>query len=86
MINGWSTLMLASQSGHTEVVNLLHKNGAQVDLQDNNGFSPLIIACQNGHTEAVKLLIEHGAQVDLQNDSGSALIAASEDGNVKLLK
>ena len=31
---GWTALMLASHSGHTDVVQLLLTSGAQVDLQD----------------------------------------------------
>ena len=32
--DGWSALMLASDSGHTEVVQLLLSSGAKVDLQN----------------------------------------------------
>ena len=31
--DGWSALMLASDSGHTDVVKLLLSSGAKVDLQ-----------------------------------------------------
>ena len=31
---GWTALMLASDSGHTDVVQLFLSTGAQVDLQD----------------------------------------------------
>ena len=32
--DGWTALMLASDSGHTDMVQLLLSSGAQVDLQD----------------------------------------------------
>ena len=32
---GWSSLMVASQNGHVEVVDKLLQHGATVDLQDN---------------------------------------------------
>ena len=32
--DGWSALMLASDSGHTDVVQLLLCSGAKVDLQN----------------------------------------------------
>ena len=35
MNDGWATLIVTSQTGHTEVVKLLHEYGAQVDLQGN---------------------------------------------------
>ena len=31
---GWTALMMASESGHTAVVQLLLSSGAQLDLQD----------------------------------------------------
>ena len=35
--NGWTALMLASSSGHTDVVHALLSGGAQPDLQDEVG-------------------------------------------------
>ena len=32
--NGWSSLMLASENGHVEVVDKLLQHGATVDLKD----------------------------------------------------
>ena len=32
--NGWTALMLASDSGHTDIVQLLLSSGAKVDLQN----------------------------------------------------
>ena len=36
---GWSSLTLASQNGHVEVVDKLLQHGARVDLQDEVGFT-----------------------------------------------
>ncbi len=58
--------MIASQKGHSEVVTILLKNGAQVNLQENDGWSALMMSCHNGHAEVVKLLLEKGVQVNLQ--------------------
>ena len=32
--NNWTALMIASQNGHVEVVNILLQNGAHVDVQE----------------------------------------------------
>ena len=32
---GWSSLMIASQNGHTETVAVLLQNGAEIDMQEN---------------------------------------------------
>ena len=78
---GKSALMIASLNGKLEVVKLLLKNGAQVDLQDGGGWSALMCASVEGHAEVTKVLLEKGAQVDLKNNIGwSALMFASKHG------
>ena len=50
--DGWTALMLASDSGHTDVVQLLLSSGAQVDLQDEvrHSINLLIIHKTDGRT------------------------------------
>ena len=50
--DGWTALMLASDSGHTDVVQLLLSSGAQVDLQDEvrHNINFLIVHKTDGHT------------------------------------
>ena len=83
----WSPLMMASDKGHTDVVQLLLERGAQVDLQNNVGLTALIWASDKGHTDIVKLLLERGAQIDLQNnDEWTALMMASSCGQTEIVK
>ncbi len=42
--SGSSAIVEASRNGHVNVVELLSRNGAQVDLQKSNGWSALMIA------------------------------------------
>ena len=65
--NGRTALMIASQEGHCEIVRLLLRRGAQVDLQDSKGWSALMLACRAGHCEVAAILLESGADVDLQS-------------------
>ena len=37
--DGWSSLMVASQNGHVEVVDKLLQHGARADLQKEVGFT-----------------------------------------------
>ncbi len=37
-LNGNSALMFASQNGHLEVAKMLLKNGAKVNMQDQNAW------------------------------------------------
>ncbi len=48
---GWSSLMLTSSNGDSEVVKLLLDSGAQVDLQNNVGRSYLRVASSNGDSD-----------------------------------
>ena len=59
--DGRSSLMLASRSGHTEIVQLLLEARADKDFTDNRGITGLMLACQQGHVEVVSLLLESGA-------------------------
>ena len=80
-----SSLYVASQEGHVEVVKLLISNGANVnDKRTDGGTSALYAASQEGHVEVVELLITNGANVnDKTTDDGtSSIIAASDQGHV----
>lgn len=54
----WSPLHIATEQGHTRVVELLLNNKADFNKCICNGESPLMVACSNDHTEIVKLLLE----------------------------
>ena len=51
----WAPLMIASFNGNVQLVELLMKQRAQVDVQNSGGWSALMVASQNGLTEVVKL-------------------------------
>ena len=53
--------MLASETGHIDVVRLLLENGADVDSHHNGGWTALMPASQNGHLEVVHLLLQNRA-------------------------
>ncbi len=54
---GNTPLMIASWSGFKEIAEMLIKEGACLNQQDNNGYTPLIKACIKNHPEIVELLI-----------------------------
>ena len=57
--------ILASFKGHTKIVELLIKNGANMNIADKDGYTPLHMASRNGHLDTTRLLLENGA--DLKN-------------------
>ena len=59
--SGTTSLYIACQEGHGEVVTVLLGAGAAVDKVGNAGVTPLHMACHEGHVECTQLLSSHGA-------------------------
>ncbi|MEM7260401.1 MAG: ankyrin repeat domain-containing protein [Planctomycetota bacterium] len=70
--SGMTPLMLAANSGHTEVVRLLMSAGSDVHLAASDGASALHWAASRGHEEIAALLIDGGADVNRRRDSGQS--------------
>jgi len=58
--NGQTALHLVACDGHANVIHVLIKNGASVNLIDNLQQTALSLAVQEGHLEAMNLLIDCG--------------------------
>jgi len=85
--DGSSPLICASQNGNLIIVQLLFKNGVNVNGKRNDGATALICASQNGHLDIVQLLLHNDANVNIQLDDGTtALICASQNGHHKIVK
>lgn len=86
--NYWTPLTLAagidteiSQPKRNDTVQLLIKNGADINLWKKNGASPLYIACIKGHDSIVKILLSQGASINsYSQDGGSLLCKACQEG------
>ncbi|XP_067676346.1 serine/threonine-protein phosphatase 6 regulatory ankyrin repeat subunit A-like [Haliotis asinina] len=70
-INSWGNnkktpIMVAGRSGHTEVIRLLVKNGADLSLRDAHGDNILYYACLGGHVEVVKYVVSKN-RVDINS-------------------
>jgi ankyrin repeat protein len=58
-------LNLAAYLGSAPLAELLLKDGANPDLQDDTGFTPLNTAAEHGHIEVMRRLLTHGANPNL---------------------
>jgi ankyrin repeat protein len=58
----------AAAAGHSQIVDLLIRAGANVNLINNSGFTPIASAAHAGYGEIVQLLISAGA--DIQAPAG----------------
>ena len=85
--NGSTPFYIACQNGYHEIVEILLKNNANINMKYIERFTPLYVACRNGHLNVVKQLILHGADLNAQDetDGSTPLYVASQRGHyVKL--
>jgi len=83
--DGLSALSEAAREGFTSVVDLLIRNGADVNLAFADGRTPLYCAAKNGHSDIVALLIAHGVNVNAEAKGRTALQAARKSGNQNIV-
>jgi ankyrin repeat protein len=78
----------AAMAGQTELVNLLIKEGAVVNLLDGLGFAPLHVASGNGHVETADILMENGANIEIPDIYGQTPLfhAANYSGHTTITK
>ncbi|XP_059153195.1 ankyrin-2-like [Physella acuta] len=85
--NGQSPLLVASEQGHLDIVKILLKNQARVDIFDEHGKTALHLAAENGHEQVADMLLYHKAFVNAKSKHGlTPLHLASSNGNVALVK
>jgi len=75
--DGITPLLMGSMNGHSEVVEFLLANGANVNQASNYGETPLFTSSCRGHQEVVKLLLANGARVDQADNFGSTPLSMS---------
>ncbi|RLN72233.1 hypothetical protein BBJ28_00000522 [Nothophytophthora sp. Chile5] len=72
--NGFAPLLLAASLGNIDLVQLLLRFGADVNLETSRGRTPLAEACMAQDPVTVKLLIENRANVSHTNRQGRNLL------------
>ena len=67
-------IFVASAMANEKIVQILIKNGADVNSVSLQGDSPLIRACQNRQLKTMRVLIENGSDVNFKGYYGNAPI------------
>lgn len=57
-------LVSAAAAGHTDVINVLHEHGAEIDAIDSPSGTALMAAVAKGHYEVVEFLLQRGANIN----------------------
>lgn len=84
-MGGFTSLHIAAEGGHFEIVNFLLKNNANVNARTDQENTPLHSAAINGHLEVVNALILKGANVNARVlDGCTALHHALERGHEEI--
>lgn len=87
--DGFPPLGLAAFLGHTEVVELLLRHGAAVNLASHNAqrVMPLHSAVAGQHLLIANILLEHGAEVNApQADAFTPLHGAAQNGQLEMVQ
>ena len=76
----WTPLMTAAAAGNERVMDVLLRNGASWERQNEDGEAPLHLALKNGHVPCVALLLERNCDPNVRTSSGATpLIVAGHD-------
>lgn len=84
---GRTSLHLAAENDHVEIVEVLLACGANTEAASDGYWTPLLNAAQNGHDKVVDLLLGANAEVNARTSSGmTALHWAAENGHLKVVQ
>src|SRR6185369_5006950 len=76
---GFTPLLYAARENCTACVDVLLKNGADVDLADPDGVSPLLVAIMNANWDLARQLILAGADVNQWDTFGESPLFMAVD-------
>ena len=80
-IGGATALHIACREQNFEIVEILIKNKANINLQDNEGWTPLMRASLSGDEKIIKLLIKKGAIINYKNKFSESAIFHTAQAN-----
>ena len=80
-------LVAALHNRHWQVAELLHRNGATVDVTGDQDRTPLHAASKDGIVDIARWLLDHGADANSQeNDHSTSLHLAVANGHLELVR
>jgi ankyrin repeat protein len=75
-----AALHLAVRNGNLDIVKILVRHGAVIDIRDRSDHTPLHNAAWNGHVEIMEFLIDEGADIHATTYSGRTPLSCARSG------
>ena len=86
-INGHTSLHLASENGHKEMVDLLLQEGADIHALDHWDYSALHRASENGHASVARTLLRQGSDIHQTDKWGNTCLhRSSQNGHTSTVE
>lgn len=82
---GWTALHEACSRGHNEIVTLLIKSGASVNVPGYENQTPLMDAVMGGRIETARILLKAGADPSLPGENGMTAYMLAKSDEMKAL-
>jgi 26S proteasome non-ATPase regulatory subunit 10 len=83
---GWTPLHSAVSTGSGDVVEVLLRSGADVQIANAGGRTALHYAASKGHADIARLLVSHGANINKKDQTGcTPLHRAASAGHVEVI-
>lgn len=85
---GETPLTIAAESNwHPDMVELLIKNGADINAVGLTDMTALMVAAERGNSNTVELLLKYGADVNIEDHFGRTALSFAEDhGHTKVVE
>lgn len=83
---GATALHVAASKGYNQLIGMLLRAGADINVQDNEGWTPLHAAAHWADKEACRILIENGANVESENYAGQTVFMVADKSIIDYLK
>ncbi|XP_057322749.1 uncharacterized protein LOC130666094 [Microplitis mediator] len=86
-VDNFAAINYTAEKGYSNMLKLLIKYNAEVNISTSDGRTPLHIAAFNGHVDIIDILIKNRISIDFQSKDGSTpLCFASAQGHDHVLK